>query len=134
MTTIKNKVQMKFGWWGKTLIIGFVLLFIVGGAFGLEVRIGPASITLQTKEARKPADFPHRKHQDAYCCTVCHHVKGEIMVIDKCASCHNSDMGNAGVNSFKKAAHKLCKDCHKRVNFEGKDAPTNCSGCHPRKH
>ena len=117
----------------KLFIMCVALLFIVGNAFGVEVSIGPADITLQTEKARKPAEFPHRQHQDAYCCTVCHHVKNEIMEIDKCSRCHNKDMGNAGVNSFKKAAHKLCKDCHQRVNLEGKDAPTNCSGCHPRR-
>jgi len=118
----------------KIVIISLVLFILPGNAFGVEVSIGPAEITLQTESARKPADFPHRLHQDTYSCTVCHHAKDEIMVIEKCASCHTPDINNPDVNSYKKAAHKLCKDCHKAVNREeGKDAPIKCSGCHTKK-
>lgn len=124
---------MKFGWWSILTVAGAVAYFIVGNASALEVSIGPADFILKTERARKPAQFPHRQHQETYCCTVCHHVKGETMVIEKCASCHTKDMNNANVNSFKKAAHMLCKECHKRVNLEGRDAPTNCGGCHPRR-
>ena len=124
---------MKVAWGFKVIVIASALLFIAGGALGVEVSIGPADITLQTEEARKPADFPHRQHQEAYSCTVCHHAKDGIMVIDKCTSCHTQDIGNPDVNSFKKAAHKLCKDCHKNVNYAGKDAPIKCSGCHVKK-
>jgi predicted CXXCH cytochrome family protein len=124
---------MKATWSFKTVIMGLAIFFIAGVASGVEISIGPADITLQTKEARKPADFPHRQHQEKYSCTVCHHAKGEIMVIDKCASCHTPDISNPDVNSFKKAAHKLCKDCHKNVNDAGQDAPIKCSGCHVKK-
>jgi predicted CXXCH cytochrome family protein len=117
----------------KLIVMGVALLFIAGNAFGVEVSIGPADITLQTEAARKPADFPHRQHQDSYACTACHHAKDEVMVIDKCASCHNKEIANAEVNSYKKAAHKLCKDCHKEVNKEGSEAPIKCSGCHTKK-
>ena len=117
----------------KIAVIFFVSLFITGGAFGVEVSIGPAEIVLQTESARKPADFPHRQHQETYSCTACHHARDEIMVIDKCANCHTKEISNAEVNSYKKAAHKLCKDCHKEVNVQGKDAPIKCSGCHTKK-
>jgi predicted CXXCH cytochrome family protein len=118
----------------KIVTISLVLLVCAGNASGVEVSIGPAEITLQTESARKPADFPHRQHQEAYSCTVCHHAKDEIMVIEKCAGCHTPDISNPEVNSYKKAAHKLCKDCHKTVNSEeGKDAPIKCSGCHTSK-
>ena len=117
----------------KLIIMGVALLFIAGNAFGVEVSIGPADIALQTEAARKPADFPHRQHQDSYACTACHHAKDEVMVIDKCASCHTKELANADVNSYKKAAHKLCKDCHKVVNKEGSEAPIKCSGCHTKK-
>jgi len=117
----------------KVAVIFFVSLLITGGAFGVEVSIGPAEIVLQTESARKPADFPHRQHQETYSCTACHHVRDEIMVIDKCANCHTKEISNAEVNSYKKAAHKLCKDCHKEVNVQGKDAPIKCSGCHTKK-
>ena len=111
----------------------FIVLFFVGNALGVEVSIGPADITLQTESARKPADFPHRQHQESFGCTVCHHAKDDVMVINKCASCHNADISNAEVNSYKKAAHILCKDCHKKVNTDGGEAPIKCSGCHVRK-
>ena len=117
----------------KLIVIGLSALFIAGNAFGVEVSIGPADIILQTESKRKPADFPHRQHQDSYACTVCHHAKDEVMVIDKCASCHTLDISNPDVNSYKKAAHKLCKGCHKVVNKEGSEAPIKCSGCHIKK-
>jgi predicted CXXCH cytochrome family protein len=117
----------------KLIIMGLAALFIAGNAFGVEVSIGPADIILQTEAKRKPADFPLRQHQDSYACTVCHHAKDEIMVIDKCASCHTKEISNADVNSYKKAAHKLCKDCHKVVNKEGSESPIKCSGCHVKK-
>ena len=117
----------------KVAVISFVSLLITSGAFGIEVSIGPAEIVLQTESARKPADFPHRQHQETYSCTACHHARDEIMVIDKCANCHTKEISNAEVNSYKKAAHKLCKDCHKEVNVQGKDTPIKCSGCHIKK-
>jgi len=124
---------MKVAGFFKVIVIGCLSLFMAGSAFGIEVSIGPSDITLQTESARKPADFPHRQHQEAYSCTACHHAKDGIMVIDKCASCHTKDISNAELNSYKKAAHILCKDCHKKVNDEGKDAPIKCSGCHTKK-
>jgi len=117
----------------KTVLFCIAILIIAGGAMAVEVSIGPADMTLQTEAARKPARFPHRDHQDMFGCTTCHHAKDEVMTIDKCASCHTKDISNADVNSYKKAAHKLCKDCHKEVNKEGKAAPIKCSGCHPKK-
>ena len=115
------------------IVIGLIALFIAGNAFGVEVSIGPADIVLQTESKKKPARFPHRQHQDAYGCTACHHAKDEVMVIDKCASCHTLDISNPDVNSYKKAAHKLCKGCHKVVNKEDSEAPIKCSGCHIKK-
>jgi hypothetical protein len=115
------------------IVLSLAILIFTGNAFGLEVSIGPAEITLQTESAKKPALFPHRQHQETYSCTVCHHVKNEVMVIDRCDACHTLDISNPDVNSYKKAAHKMCKDCHKRVNSEeDKDAPIKCSGCHTK--
>lgn len=125
--------EMKFARILQLFLIGLLAAVFSGNAFGLEVSIGPADMVLKTQSARKPADFPHRQHQEAYSCTVCHHARNEIMVIAKCASCHNKDISNADVNSYKKAAHKMCKDCHKEVNSQGMDAPIKCSGCHIKK-
>lgn len=117
----------------KIIIMGLAVFLVAGNAYGVEVSIGPAEITLQAEGARKPADFPHRQHQDVYSCTACHHAKDDIMVIGKCASCHDKNISNPDVNSYKKAAHKLCKDCHKEANKEGGEAPLKCSGCHTKK-
>jgi len=117
----------------KLVILGVAVLFIAGNAFCVEVSIGPENIILKTEAARKPADFPHRQHQESFGCTACHHAREGIMVIDKCESCHTIEISNAAVNSYKKAAHKLCKDCHKEVNKDGGEAPIKCSGCHIKK-
>ena len=124
---------MKLSLIGKMILFIAAALFIAGSAYALEVSIGAADLTLQTEAARKPAIFPHRDHQEMFACTACHHAKEEVMTIDKCAGCHTKDISNADVNSYKKAAHKLCKDCHKEVNKAGKAAPIKCSGCHPKK-
>lgn len=117
----------------KVIVLAGVSLFLADYAAGVEVNIGPADMILQTEAARKPADFPHRQHQEAFSCTFCHHAKDEVMVIDKCAKCHTKKISNADVNSYKKAAHKLCKNCHKAMNKEDKKAPIKCSGCHAKK-
>ena len=124
---------MKFAWFLNLLVFCFFSFVVATGAYGVEVSIGPADLTLKTDEGRKPALFPHRMHQEAYPCTACHHARDDVMVIDKCSSCHNLDISKPALNSFKKAAHKMCKDCHKQVNDTGKDAPIKCSGCHVKQ-
>ena len=102
---------------------------------------GPADMVLETAKKKKPAEFPHKKHQDLMPCSECHHGKDDAgkqtaykegMKIQKCASCHDKDMANAKLNNFMKAAHANCKDCHKK-GYKGKKGPTKCSGCHPKK-
>jgi predicted CXXCH cytochrome family protein len=96
------------------------------------VDIGPESIVLQARY-NKPALFPHRAHQDWYGCTACHHVKDQVMTIDKCEGCHNDAMGNPQLDSLRKAGHVLCRGCHGREREKGRtSAPSGCSGCHPR--
>jgi predicted CXXCH cytochrome family protein len=102
---------------------------------------GPAELTLQTEAAKKPALFPHAKHQEKNSCDTCHHyvdASGNKAPCDdgsdpiqKCESCHNSSFGNEELNSFKKIAHKLCKGCHTKNKDAG--APTKCAGCHPKQ-
>lgn len=125
----------------KSLTILIALVFI--GSFlaaiesGMASDAGPEEMLIQTAAAKKPARFPHRKHQESFECKDCHHAKTdegikyayfEGMEVKKCVTCHNSDdMTNPKLNSFKLAAHGLCKECHK----QNKDsAPTKCSGCH----
>jgi predicted CXXCH cytochrome family protein len=139
MSRAGNKISHILKWMMRTTMLAKIILlciaalFIAGSVMAVEVSIGPADMSLQTEAAKKPATFPHRDHQEMFACTACHHVKDEVMIIDKCAGCHTKDISIADVNSYKKAAHKLCKGCHKGVNKEGKAAPIKCSGCHPRK-
>ena len=120
---------------------------IVALAFCLSAGIsaansGPAEMVLKTAKAKKPATFPHKKHQDMLECAQCHHTKnadgtqGAYVAGEekKCESCHNkTDMTNAKLNSFKNAAHANCKACHKKAAADGKKAPTKCNGCHVKK-
>lgn len=99
---------------------------------------GDAEMVLKTAKAKKPAAFPHKKHQDMFECSQCHHTKdatgkqGPYVAGEekKCESCHNKDMANDKLNDFKKAAHANCKECHKKAAKDGKNAPTKCTGCH----
>ncbi|MEJ2690995.1 MAG: cytochrome c3 family protein, partial [Deltaproteobacteria bacterium] len=52
----------------------FAFLFslsMAGMSFAAEDN-GPAEITLTTKDAKKPAVFPHHKHQEFLKCAQCH--------------------------------------------------------------
>jgi hypothetical protein len=106
-----------------------------------STEIGPEFIKMQTARKRKPALFPHRKHQDMFSCDNCHHGKDddgnqteytEGMEIKHCVSCHNYSMPNKKLNSLMQAAHTRCKGCHKKVVAEGLDAGPidKCIGCH----
>ena len=125
----------------KSLLLKIVLVFLCGlfASSGLSMAsdAGPESMELKSSAAKKPARFPHKRHQENFACKECHHATddGEVkspfvegMEVKKCIVCHNKeDMSNPMLNSFKLAAHGLCKECHKQ-NKES--APTKCSGCH----
>jgi predicted CXXCH cytochrome family protein len=125
----------------KSLVLLVVVTLTLGLAVGVSLAVekGAADMTLKTEAAKKPAIFPHGKHQETKSCGVCHHteVDGKAVPsedgsnIAKCETCHNSDFGNEALNSFKKVAHKLCKGCHTKNKDAG--APTKCTGCHPKK-
>lgn len=100
---------------------------------------GPADMVLKAEKGNKPATFPHGAHQAKNPCSECHHSKDadgkqaayvEGQAIAKCATCHNADMANEKLNSFKKAAHDRCKGCHKAMKAEG--ASTKCGTCHKK--
>lgn len=116
---------------------------------------GPAEITLQTAEAKKPAFFPHAKHQAALDCATCHHsmADGKQVAyksgdpIAKCGSCHNSDVlpgveytpegekKALKMDTLKGAGHGRCLACHKAVAAKDpeKKELKKCSTCHPKK-
>lgn len=120
----------------KTLLV-LIAFLLVAGSPGIASDSGPESMELTSPAGKKAARFPHKKHQDSFACKECHHTRAEDSVqapyvegmqIKKCIDCHNpEDMSNPQLNSFKLAAHGLCKECHK-LNRDS--APTKCSGCH----
>ena len=97
---------------------------------------GPEEMILKTAQARKPAFFPHKVHQDKYGCGTCHHGKSstgkrveytEETVIYKCRACHNADMPNKDLNSFQSIGHQLCRECHRKHQDI---TSAKCSTCH----
>jgi len=71
----------------------------------------PAELILKTEAGKKPAVFPHAKHQDKIECDLCH--KDANFPADK----NNWDM---------KKGHTLCLGCHKAKN----QGAVKCDGCH----
>lgn len=101
----------------KVLIYGVTFAFIcVTGFVGVSMASddmdkGPADITLQTADAKKPAQFPHAAHQERIECDKCH-----------------KDANFAAAGAWTKdAGHALCKECHKENG-----ASTKCGTCHPK--
>lgn len=139
----------------KRAVIGFIGLLLCASSQVYAQEKGPADITLQTAEAKKPAVFPHAIHQEAYDCSTCHHgmADGKKVpykagdTIAKCNSCHNSDV-LAGVSytpegekkalkldTLKGAGHGRCLACHKAIKAQdpAKKALASCKTCHPKK-
>lgn len=103
---------------------------------------GPEQVTIQatidTEKVAKPAFLPHHKHQWLDC-DGCHHTKGADgkkvdwvsgQEIATCESCHNTKAGRQEqLATLKKAAHKLCMECHLRNDKE----LARCGVCHTRQ-
>lgn len=118
--------------------VALALSFAIGaGTSSADTMTGPADLILKTAAAKKPAAFPHAKHQEKLECGACHHSKDEAgkqipyvagMKIQQCVSCHNeTDMADKKLNGFKEIGHERCKGCHKDSG-----GPTKCAGCHPK--
>lgn len=71
---------------------------------------GPAEIILKAEAGKKPALFPHAKHQTKIGCDACH---------------KNADFPADRQWDFKQG-HAFCMGCHKAKN----EGPTKCNGCH----
>lgn len=126
----------------KTIIcataFAFVFSLTVAGGVSVASNAGPAEMVLKTAKGKKPANFPHKKHQDMLKCDECHHTKtadgkqGPYVAgkEGKCESCHDGKtIANQKVANFMKAAHTNCKGCHK----DKKKGPTKCNDCHIKK-
>lgn len=97
----------------KAIICGVAVAFLcVAGLAGMTMAAddkGPAEITLKTAEGKKPANFPHAKHQEKV----------------ECDKCHKDPNYTKGAWT-KDSGHNLCKECHK-----ANGADTKCGTCHP---
>jgi hypothetical protein len=137
----------------KIIACGFISFCMLIGSVTFTMaagNVGPADITID-EGGKKPAQFPHRKHQDAFKCGECHHqmtadgkqgpyVEGQE--IKKCATCHNATVlagrmkDKLALDTLKGAGHGNCVECHK----DKKDEPAikdkkidKCETCHPKK-
>ncbi len=133
----------------RVLICCAVAMFVIcGTSLSSFADKGPEVITMESK--KKPAVFPHKKHQDAFSCADCHHSMGddgkqvayaEGQAVEKCASCHNKEklagktLGKLKLDTIKGAGHGNCLACHKAKAKENADLKkiAKCGTCHPKK-
>ena len=116
------------------------LALAVSMSFADDTKNGPEKITLNA-DGKKPAQFPHREHQDRLKdCGTCHHYvdkdgarnpSKDASTVAKCDTCHNADFANEKLRKWKDVGHGLCKACHTKNKADG--APTKCGACHPKK-
>ncbi|MEJ2200860.1 MAG: cytochrome c3 family protein [Desulfuromonadaceae bacterium] len=96
----------------STGLLSFSLL--IGAAFA-EV---PSEVKFPSGKMGE-VTFNHTSHQEAGTCAVCHHTGVEA---GACRTCHGQD---TAIPDMKKAAHDMCKNCHKKDG-----GPTGCKDCH----
>jgi predicted CXXCH cytochrome family protein len=130
----------------KSLVVLVVTALTLSLAVAVTMSIaaadkGPAEITLNA-DGTKPAMFPHAAHQEKLNdCGTCHHyLKDAVRTpcddgtpqeeFKKCDSCHNAEMANEKLRTWKDIGHGLCKDCHTKMKDAG--APTKCNDCHKK--
>ena len=138
----------------KFLACSAVALFVmVGSANCFAADTGPADITIAsgTSDKPKPAQFPHKIHQEKFECAECHHGMADgakvaytdDLKIQKCASCHNAEVlpgkmkDKLKLDTAKGYGHGNCLECHKEM---AKNDPAlkekkiaSCSTCHPKQ-
>jgi hypothetical protein len=91
-------------------------------------------------DKKKPVRLNHRKHSEEYeiACDNCHHLYQEGVnvwkegdSVQKCAACHDPVEDQGNVIILQSAFHRNCRDCHKEMSQEGRDAPyKKCTDCH----
>ena len=140
-----------------------VILVITMGVGGVLSRVAaadaPENIVMKSpvfeKHTRAIVTFSHAKHAKDYKipCTDCHHVfkdgknvwkEGDK--VQKCTECHKkaraprAKKGEPRMSKadrirdyYYSAIHENCRVCHKVEKKKGKNAPTRCVECHPRK-
>ena len=104
----------------------------------------PSEIRLQSplwdNHTRGAVTLTHEKHVEEYkiACDSCHHVYQEGKNIwkqgdsvKKCVSCHDPIEAQGNVIKLQSAFHKNCRDCHREMSQEGREAPyRKCTDCH----
>lgn len=91
-------------------------------------------------DKKKPVKLNHKKHSEEYevFCDNCHHIyqEGENIwkqgdPVEKCIACHDPVEDQGNVIKLQSAFHKNCRDCHKEMSQEGREAPyKKCTDCH----
>ena len=91
-------------------------------------------------DKKKPVRLSHKKHAEEYgiACDSCHHVyqEGENVwkqgdPVAKCVACHDPVEDQDNVIRLQSAFHNNCRNCHKEISQEGKEAPyKKCTDCH----
>ena len=138
----------------KILACSVVTLFVlVGSASCFAADAGPADITIVGEKSKKPkpAQFPHKQHQDTLNCADCHHSMADgkqVAYVDgqeiqKCEACHNAEVlpgvkvGKLKLDTIKGAGHGNCLACHKKMAKENPELKAKkiakCAACHPKK-
>ncbi|MBL7100389.1 MAG: cytochrome c3 family protein [Nanoarchaeota archaeon] len=96
-----------------------------------------------TNRRKGGVKFTHDQHKDVYkiSCKECHHkyendenIWKDTDSVQGCEACHHPVEKQGNVDKLQMAYHKNCKDCHKKLAEEGKNAPfKKCNGCHEQK-
>lgn len=139
----------------KFLVCSVVSMFVMGGAVISSMATGdagPEKITItDSKSAKpKPAQFPHKAHQDKFKCGDCHHGMADGkqvpyadgMKVEKCATCHNGETlagkmkDKLKLDTLKGAGHGNCLECHKAMAAKDPALKAKkidkCAACHPK--
>ena len=120
----------------KKLIALFMALafMVVFTSLTFAAPKAPEKVTISEIQKKKPAvTFSHKMHGEKFGCKECHHKwKGGDVEPEKCSKCHGKKK-EGKKPAAKKAYHKQCKGCHKKMKKKGeKTGPTSCKGCHKK--
>lgn len=122
-----------------TLILG------LGGFFTAAAEQLKAPAEQLIIAGKKPARFDHSVHlKMGLKCGTCHHDKDHQPLTAKaiasmtdssqlaCMSCHSKSRPQMELQTKRDVFHARCRACH-RQGYQGKNGPTNCSGCHLKR-
>ena len=144
----------------KGLLVLTALVFSVACVFSMVgAADAPENIEMKSpvfkKHKKAIVTLSHKKHAEDYKipCADCHHVYKdgknvwkEGDKVQKCTECHKEakapkakkgdpKMSKADKikNYYYSAIHENCVACHKAEKKKGKNAPSACKDCHPKK-